>query len=166
NPVDVAAMRRSRDFDRSEFRRQHGLSESDVVLAFVALGQFERKGLPLLMEALHEIHRTDVKLLVVGRDAQKVLEHLPAKERPWLERQIVFAGMQHDVRPWLWASDAFALPSFYEVFPLSCLEAAAAALPLIVTPINGVEDFVVDGENGILVGHWADDVARGIRRFL
>ena len=25
---------------------------------------------------------------------------------------------------------------------------------------------VVDGENGILVGHWADDVARGIRRFL
>ena len=61
----------------------------------------------------------------------------------------------------------FALPSHYEVFPLVVLEAAAAGLPLLVTPLNGVEEFFRDGENGFLVEKQdALSLSDGLRRLL
>jgi glycosyltransferase involved in cell wall biosynthesis len=69
------------------------------------------------------------------------------------------------VRPYLWAADAFVLPSHYEVFPLVALEAAAAGLPLLVTPLNGVEEFLRDGENGLLTRRDVPGVSACIARF-
>jgi glycosyltransferase involved in cell wall biosynthesis len=83
-----------------------------------------------------------------------------------IETRVIFAGMQRDVRPYLWTAVSFALPSFYEVFPLVSLEAAASGLPLIVTPLYGVEEFIRDGDNGILVDRTAEGIRRGIERFL
>jgi glycosyltransferase involved in cell wall biosynthesis len=83
-----------------------------------------------------------------------------------LSSHVQFAGMQQDIRPYLWAADAFAFPSFYEAFPLVAIEAAAAGLPLIVTPISGVEEFLSDGKNGILVEQTPEAVADGLKRFL
>ena len=74
--------------------------------------------------------------------------------------------MQRNVRPFLWASDAFVLPSGYEVFSLAVLEAAAAGLPLIVTMINGVEEFVRDGVNGIVVERTVAGIRAGLQRFV
>ena len=53
-------------FDRAEFRSTLGLGDSDVAVIFIALGQFERKGLPLLLKALSQLQNLDVKLIVVG----------------------------------------------------------------------------------------------------
>src|SRR5262249_8395596 len=47
NPIDRGRECSSEDFDRAAFRHDLGLAPEDVVLAFVALGHFERKGLPL-----------------------------------------------------------------------------------------------------------------------
>jgi glycosyltransferase involved in cell wall biosynthesis len=49
------------------------------------------------------------------------------------------------------------------VFPLVCLQAAAAGLPLIVSPLNGVEEFLIDRQNGLLVGRSVEEIARAIR---
>lgn len=48
-------------------------------------------------------------------------------------------------------SDVLVLPSYTEIFPMVILEAMAAALPVIATPVGGVADMVVDGVNGFLV---------------
>ena len=53
-------------------------------------------------------------------------------------------------------------PSCYEVFPLVVLEAAAAGLPIVVTQMNGVEDFLEDGKNGLLVTRSVEGVAAGL----
>jgi glycosyltransferase involved in cell wall biosynthesis len=74
-----------------------------------------------------------------------------------------FVGQQDDVRPFLWAADIFALPSAYEAFPLVFLEAAAAGLPLLVTPLHGVEDVAEDGRNGLVVERTVEAVADGLR---
>jgi UDP-glucose:(heptosyl)LPS alpha-1,3-glucosyltransferase len=83
-----------------------------------------------------------------------------------LTSRVHFAGMQKDVRPHFWAADAFVLPSVYEVFPLVALEAAAAAVPMVVSPLNGVEEFLADGENGFLVERSSGGVSSGVRRLL
>jgi glycosyltransferase involved in cell wall biosynthesis len=166
NPVDVERMRAPEGFDREAWRQKLALRSEDIVLVFVALGHFERKGLPLLLEAFNKLDVPGLKLLVVGGERDLVAVYQARVEQIGLSLRVQFTGMQRDVRPYLWASDAFVFPSFYEAFPLVSLEAAAAGLPLIATPVNGVEEFLCDGKNGILVAPTPEAVASGLKRFL
>jgi glycosyltransferase involved in cell wall biosynthesis len=49
---------------------------------------------------------------------------------------------------------------------LVSFQAAAAGLPLIVTPLYGVEEFMRDGETGFVVERSVKGVAEGLRRFI
>jgi glycosyltransferase involved in cell wall biosynthesis len=166
NPVDVASMRPSKDFDRESFRRELGVGLEDLLLVFVALGHFERKGLPALLRALTQITDPSLKLIVVGGSAGMISNYHACANRMGIAGQVSFVGLQQDVRPYLWAADGFTLPSLYEVFPLVSLDAAAAGLPLIVSAMNGVEEFLSDGKNGILVSHMSEGIAKGLARFV
>jgi glycosyltransferase involved in cell wall biosynthesis len=166
NPVDVERMHLSEGFDRDVYRHGLKLCAEDILLVFVALGHFERKGLPLLLEALGKLDDPRLKLVVVGGERDLVAVYQARVEQMGLSSHVQFAGMQRDIRSYLWAADAFVFPSFYEAFPLVALEAAACGLPLIVTPINGVEEFLSDGKNGILVAQTPEAVAYGLKRFL
>lgn len=166
NCVELERMRMPSDFDREGFRKDLGVDPEDLALVFVALGHFERKGLPLLLEGLRRLGDPRLKLLVVGGQPDLLAAYRSRVEQLGLKGKLVFVGMQRDVRPYLWAADAFALPSFYETFSLVSFEAAAAGLPLIVAPLYGLEEFLRDGENGILVERTPEGVAEGIARFL
>lgn len=48
-------------------------------------------------------------------------------------------------------SDIYILPSYNEGLPMSILEAMAAGLPIISTPVGGIPDAVIEGENGYLI---------------
>ena len=71
-------------------------------------------------------------------------------------------GFQNDVRPYLLASDAFVFPSAYEVFPRVCLPAAAAGLPLLITQLYGVEEFMRDGETDWVIERTTESIAAPI----
>jgi len=166
NPVDIEHMRCPSDFDRREFRSRLGLGSDDGVLVFVALGQFERKGLPLLLEAIRRVEGSAPKLLIVGGTFDVVALYRRKVKEMGIERQVILVGMQRDVRPYLWASDIFVLPSLYEIFPLVSVEAAAAGLPLLVTPLYGVEEFIRDGENGWVVERTVDDIVAALNQIV
>ena len=166
NLVDVDRMRPPDDFDRAGFRAQLGLEVDANVLAFVALGHFDRKGLPVLLEALRELDDDGLKLVVVGGEPGLVGAYRGRADSMGVSNQVLFVGMRQDPRPYLWAADAFILPSFYESFSLVAFEAAAAGLPVIATRLHGVEEFLRDGENGFVVTPTAHDIALGIKRFL
>jgi glycosyltransferase involved in cell wall biosynthesis len=166
NPVDVPRFASKQGFDRIGFRARLGLSPDDVVLSFVALGAFERKGLPQLIEAIARLQEPMLKLLVVGGSEGLVAPWRRYVREAGAEGGVVFTGLQTDVRPFLWASDGFALPSVYEIFPLVGLEAAAAGLPLIVTPVYGMDEFVCDGQNALLVDTTVESLVQALTRFL
>jgi glycosyltransferase involved in cell wall biosynthesis len=79
---------------------------------------------------------------------------------------VKFAGMQSDVRPYLWSSDVFVFPSLYETFSLVTYEAAASGLPIVVSQLYGVEDLVRDGDNGFLIETSVAGVREGLQRIL
>ncbi|MCE1180263.1 MAG: glycosyltransferase family 4 protein [Micrococcales bacterium] len=62
-----------------------------------------------------------------------------------------------------WDADAYLSPTRLEAFGLAALEARTAGLPVVAAAGSGVEDFVVDGESGLLA---ADDegMARALAR--
>jgi glycosyltransferase involved in cell wall biosynthesis len=173
NPIQLDRMARPADFDVGAFRRRLGLAPGASVLVFIALGHFERKGLPLLLEALPLVDRNNQNrdlglptVLVVGGEPDLVRSYERRCARAGVAARVVFAGRQADVRPYIWGADAFILPSHYEVFPTVALEAAAAGIPLLSTPLNGVEEFLVDGVSGILMERTPEGIARGIQRFM
>jgi glycosyltransferase involved in cell wall biosynthesis len=133
---------------------------STLRLSFCALGNFERKGLRLILEALARIPDLDIYLTVIGGTPGEIAEY----ERLVEDGRVRFLGFQADVWPSLAASDAFVFPSAYEVFPLVCLQAAAAGLPLLVTRLYGVEEFMRDGETGWIVERTAESIAAAIAR--
>ncbi|HMJ62383.1 MAG TPA: glycosyltransferase family 4 protein [Bryobacteraceae bacterium] len=135
-----------------------GTGIQPVRLSFCALGNFERKGLRLILEALARIPDVDVHLTVIGGTPGEIRDY----ERLAAGDRVRFVGFQPDVRPYLLASDAFVFPSAYEVFPLVCLQAAAAGLPLLVTRLYGVEEFMRDGETGWVVERSAESIAAAI----
>jgi glycosyltransferase involved in cell wall biosynthesis len=166
NPINLARLQKPPEFDRQAFRHSLGIDDQDLVGLFVALGQFERKGLPLVMQALATAGMEQVKLIVVGGEADLIARYREQAAKLSLGDRVKFVGMQSDVRPYLWSSDVFVFPSLYETFSLVTYEAAAAGLPIVVSKLYGVEDLLVDGDNGFLIETTAAGVRDGLLRIL
>ncbi len=163
NPVDTERFARPADFSTAPLREELHIPHDAFVLSFCALGNFERKGLRLVLEALARLHDTAVHLIIVGGTESEIREFATFAEGLALSGRVHFVGLQSDVRPYLWCSDAFVFPSVYEGFALVCLQAAAAGLPLIVTAVNGIEEFMDNGTNGWIVERTRASVEAAIR---
>jgi glycosyltransferase involved in cell wall biosynthesis len=164
NAVDVRRMDPPADFDRQAWRSSLKLDAQDIAVVFTALGHFERKGLPVLLQALRQLDNR-FKLLVIGGQPGLVKAYRSDAARRNLDGKVTFLGMRDDVRPYLWSGDVFALPSTYEAFPLAALEAAAAGLPLLATELHGLRDLLLDGGNGFVVEPTRASVAAALQRF-
>ena len=164
NPIPIKRMERPRNFDRDDFRKTHGFNATDFMLVFSALGQFDRKGLPLILEALAKQHQLHTKLMVVGGEPDLLAEYRERADALELRARVVFAGMQGDVRPFLWAADAFILASSYETFSLVSYEAAAAGLPIIAPSLNGIRDLLHDEENGFIITRNVNSITSVLER--
>lgn len=170
NPVALDRFARPAGHDRGTLRRSLGLEDGHVVLGFMALGDFARKGLGILIEALGSLppaQRTPVRFLVIGGQAGEIESFKALAARHGVGEHLVFVGMQADVRPYLWAADVFAFPSAYEIFSLAILQAAAAGLPVLVSQgLYGAEEFVVDRHNGWQVARNPQAVAAWMQTML
>ena len=122
---------------------------------FIFIGRMVRdKGINELVAAFDRLNREipATKLLLVGKFEDELDPVLP-KTKQMIENnpKIEFAGYQNDVRPFLVASDVAVLPSYREGFPNVVIQAGAMGLAQIVTDINGCNEVVVDGRNGLIV---------------
>jgi glycosyltransferase involved in cell wall biosynthesis len=68
-----------------------------------------------------------------------------------IRKRVEFLGQRKDVAEVLSKAHIFALPTKWEGFPLSILEAMRAGLPVIASDVGGVAEAVVDGVTGFLV---------------
>lgn len=144
---------------RADVRKRLGFKESDLVVIFVALGNFEHKGLSILLESLTRLKEGPVRLLIVGGTGRSLGAYRAKVDEYGLTNHVVFAGFQKDVRQFYRASDLFVLPSLYETLPLCALEAAAHGLPLVISPIESLKDVVLPGATGWIVKRSADALA-------
>lgn len=92
----------------------------------------------------------NVKFLVLGGGYEmKALKKLADNEG--LSGRIQFLGFvsHEDMPQYLQISDVFVRPSLSEGFGNSFIEAMAAGLPVVATPVGGIVDFLKDGETGL-----------------
>jgi glycosyltransferase involved in cell wall biosynthesis len=166
NPIELDVFRRPAAFDRPGWRARWQLPQAATVFVFVALGDFARKGMGLILPALEQLGAVEPAawLLVVGGRPGEIEATRRDAGRLGVADRVRFTGMQQDVGPFLWASDALLFPSAYETFSLVTLQAAAAGLPLIVSKgLHGVEEVVADGRTGYVVDRAVPQVEAAMR---
>lgn len=138
---------------RRELRNSLGIDPEDFVGIFV--GRLVKdKGINELVSVFDALSKKydDLRLLLVGMletDLDPLKESTLKKiaENP----AIISAGTQSDVRPYFAIADILVFPSYREGFPNVPLEAGSMGLPSIVTDINGCNETVEHGKNGLIV---------------
>ena len=92
------------------------------------------------------------KLILVG-NFEDNLDPLQQEDKVFFENNpaVHFVGYQDDVRPYLLSADALVFPSYREGFPNVVMQAGAMGLASIVTDINGCNEIIREGENGIII---------------
>ena len=118
------------------------------------LGRLEAaKGIFDLLEAVAALRATlpDVRLVCAG-DGERVAVARYA-ERLGIADAVKFTGWvgPSGKRALLETAAAFALPSYDEALPVGLVEAMAAGVPAVVSPVGGVPEVVTDGASGIFV---------------
>lgn len=137
---------------RARVRRELGLGDERVAM-FVG-GDWQRKGLPFALEGLPGADGW--RLVVVGQGDVERYRAMAAELG--VADRVHFVGRQTAPERWLASADAFVSPTAYEAFPLAVLEAASAGLPLLVTRVNGTEEVLRQGENGLEITRDGDSV--------
>ncbi len=139
--------------EKQNLRKSLDIDENDFV--FIFIGRLVNdKGINELVNAFCSLTMTNknVKLLLVG-GFKGESDLLPKQtwDKITTHEQIITVGQQKDVKPFLAMSDALVFPSYREGFPNVVLEAGAMGLPSIVTNINGSNEIITHGENGVIV---------------
>ncbi|WP_435103413.1 glycosyltransferase [Arhodomonas sp. AD133] len=137
--------------DREWFRRIFSLDADEQTVGMVA--QFiPRKGHRLLVEAASAILATQprTRFLLFGQGPEVDAIRAAVAEAGLAER-FVFAGFRDDLEQVMPCLDVLAHPAYMEGLGVSLLQAAACEVPVVATPVGGIPEVVVDGENGHLV---------------
>ena len=169
---------RFRPHPKTEARARLGLKEDPAYI--LSVGRIERvKGLDRLIEAFAALRRErpelDARLLHVGGEIREgavrigesyhpedFASHAQGAEVARLEtlarglgvaNSLIFLGAkpQEALPLYYSAADLFALPSRYESFGLTAIEAAACGLPTLAFDVGGVSQAVREGVSGYLI---------------
>ncbi|ROI09218.1 glycosyltransferase family 1 protein [Chryseobacterium sp. H3056] len=153
NGIDTAFFSRSQipENQLQELRQFLGILPDDFVFIFVGrlVGD---KGINELVQAFKETNLPKTKLLLVG-PLETELDPLKPTTLTEIEsnKNILTTGYRSDVRPYFALADTLVFPSYREGFPNVVLQAGAMELPAIVSDINGCNEIIIDGENGLIV---------------
>jgi len=161
---EIAAHACAQTLDRSELRREFGLSADAVVLLYIGR-LLAPKHVDQLIEAAREVRRSNlpVEVVIVGGGPEERNLAALANGASWCR----FLGSIHATEPLsrvFRASDALVIPGYVG---LAVNHAFAHGLPVITchSPVHSPEiDYVRPDGNGLILPS-LETLAHGIRRF-
>jgi len=128
---------------------------ADGTVRLVCVARFSpQKSQALLVRALEEIDEPWHLTFVGDGPLEDEVRQMAAARG--FNGRVDFLGARDDVDSILARSHIFVLPSNWEGFPLTILEAMRAGLPVVASDVGGVREAVVDGVTGYLIPR--DDV--------
>ena len=169
-----------------KFRSKFNIDENDKLILFVGRIH-EIKGLGLLIDAFNDLINQDseenslegnsednsednghsIKLAIVGPDDGYLTELEDKIEEYSLEENVIITGplYNEEKQEALVDCDLFVMPSKYESFTTSGLEAMACSKPLVLTKNNHIHDWV-DGNVGLACEDNKDSLRESIEKIL
>ena len=127
-------------------------TEEKDVFNYLHIGRFEPvKNHGVLIDAFERTLRVvpDARLTLLG--AGELYSEISSKiDSLGIASNVRMVGEVSDVCPFLEEADVLVLPSVYEGFPITLIEALQAGVPCVCSNVGGIPDIVIDGYNGVL----------------
>jgi glycosyltransferase involved in cell wall biosynthesis len=120
----------------------------------VLLGRIgPRKGVPELLDALSSDLMRQLEWTATLAGDGELEPYRRLVEKRGLTGRIRFSGWldQGDAAELIAAADILVLPSHAENFPISVIEALAAGVPVVTTPVGATPELLTDGESALFV---------------
>lgn len=121
-----------------------------------------RKGVPVLLRALHRIRRrVPAQLIVAGGGPPAYVRRLKQLARRLRIPAVFLGSVPHaDIHRLYPQADCFVCPSQrHEAFGLVNVEAMACGLPVVASRIGGIAEIVEPGRSGFLVRQYKEPAA-------
>lgn len=134
------------------FRERCGCVEGEVLVAVVGrLASVKRPLVALEAFCGAASREPRLRLAFVGDGAERAALEASLAELPSaLRERVTLQGGMASMLPVFAGADLVLLSSRTEGMPVALIEAAAAAVPVVATPVGGVPELVVHGETGRL----------------
>lgn len=156
--------------DGTRFRSRWKIPKDAFLFGVVGTIE-ERKGTLLLMRAAEQVLQTerDAYFAVVGdgmsRDEGSVREFL--SHRPSLSARVVLTGRLENIEEVMAAIDVLVMPSLWEGFPRSLVEAMASGKACVATEVGEIPYMLDNGRCGLMVPPGdMDSLAQAMERCL
>jgi len=152
---------------KGEFKKKYSIGESDRIVLY--LGRLHRlKGINLLIETFSELVKEigDIRLVIVGPDDGILFNLKKQIDNLNINNKVLLTGPLYG-RDKLEAyidADVYVLPSIYETFPNTVLEAFACGIPVIVTDRCGISHIV--NKAGFVIEYNKDHLGKAIMKIL
>ena len=149
NGIDIGRFNRSRSVEK--LREDLDIRKEDAVVIIVGRLSPE-KGHETFLKAAKDVlnKKKNVKFLIVG-DGPLGAQLRVMADQLNLNGHVVFTGVRKDMDNIYAASDLMVNASSIEGLPMTILEAMAAKVALIVTPVGAVPQVIRHGVNGVIV---------------
>jgi len=142
---------------RNAIRSELGISDQDFVLLYLGTN-YGRKGLDRLLNAMPALvkQKPFIKLIVVGYGS-RIDEFKQIAEKLGVSSNVIFAGGRRDTEALYSASDLFVLPTRFDPFANTTIEAMASGLPVITTIENGAHELITSRVEGEVLNDGDDE---------
>ena len=120
-------------------------------IALMVCRLVKQKGVGRALDAMRILARThpEAGLIIVGSGPEE--RRLKRTVAGMGLKNVFFVPWAEDVISYYKGADVFLLPSLYEGWGLTVVEAMAAGLPVIATPVGCVPELVDSGKNGFIL---------------
>lgn len=112
----------------------------------------ENKGIDILMEAFQSLAKKrnkDLTLTIVGKGSKLAELNKIIRNETLSDKVTIIPGVHQSQLPEIyWKHSVLIFPSFSESLGLVGIEAMACGLPVIGSNINGLNEYLIDKENG------------------
>jgi glycosyltransferase involved in cell wall biosynthesis len=157
----ISNFQTSPDVQKQEIKQRLGLKPEDKVVITTSR-LVEKNGVGDLIEAMRYLPE-NIKLLILGTGNLESNLKLKTSNLQLTGRVAFLGYIAHEKLPeYLHASDIFVRASRSEGLGISFLEAMAAGVPVVATPVGGIPDFLFSAREDILPSPAREN--RGVRK--
>ncbi|SEA09436.1 Glycosyltransferase involved in cell wall bisynthesis [Prevotella sp. tc2-28] len=137
NGIDLDRCKQARPVMRKVINKN--LSKDDILIIMVARFNKQKDHLTLLNALARMPNKFKLALLGEGEREEELREMVSEQN---LSKRVFFCGYKSNVYDYIKSSDVFVLSSFFEGFGLSCIEAMACGIPVVISNVPGLADVV------------------------
>ncbi|PGH73511.1 glycosyl transferase family 1 [Bacillus thuringiensis] len=137
---------------------------TDGKVKFLFLSRLiQEKGVFEVLEAAKLLQDKEVEFTIIGSGPieGQIIEYIDKNN---LHEVVKFVGAKFDKEKedYLSTAHVFILPSWREGIPYSVLEAMKFSLAVLCTPVGGLKEIIIDGDNGLFIQKDSNNICQRV----